>query len=372
MTNVIELPDQQKRYDEASEWLARLDKWEGVAASGVEEKTAMPELEKQALQQWMAAHPENQRLLFEMAELWDSMDTLSRLTGLFPRRDKNQFRPRTAIAIAASFLLATFIGLSTWGGWLSGDTPSANIYQTAIGEHSTVTLPDGTQLMLNTDTRVSVNYSDKHRLIMLSRGEINVSVAKDPNRPLSVVAGNKIVQAVGTEFNVEITDDKDIELVVTEGKVKVAVREPPSLVVSNTSNAVQTAEIQRLPASAVTVSAGEALVMTSPNKQSLLEDNVTVTEVTQAEIEVKLSWQKGNLVFRGESLEEAIKEVGRYTAVEFVFVDEDLKSVRVAGLFKAGDVEGLLAALRENFNIVSQLVDGEKVLLGTGKASIDP
>ena len=90
-----------------------------------------------------------------------------------------------------------------------------------------------------------------------------------------------------------------------------------------------------------------------------------VTDVTAEDIEVKLSWRRGNLVFTGESLEDAVKEVGRYTSVEFVFIDEHLKKVRVGGVFKAGDVEGLLATLRENFNIVSQRIDGETILLGT-------
>jgi len=101
--------------------------------------------------------------------------------------------------------------------------------------------------------------------------------------------------------------------------------------------------------------------MGASDSLTLLEERVTA--VPQAEVAVKLSWQQGNLVFRGESLEDAVKEVGRYTSVEFVFLDEELKKVRIAGLFKAGDVEGLLSALRENFNIVSQRIDGKKVLL---------
>jgi len=44
-------------------------------------------------------------------------------------------------------------------------------------------------------------------------------------------------------------------------------------------------------------------------------------------------------------------------------MSEDLKKMRVAGLFKAGDVEGLLATLRENFDIVSQRDGDGKVLL---------
>jgi len=76
-----------------------------------------------------------------------------------------------------------------------------------------------------------------------------------------------------------------------------------------------------------------------------------VSEISPEDIAVKLSWQQGNLIFRGESLAEAVDEIGRYTTVEFVILDENLKKLRISGLFKAGDVEGLLTTLKENFNI---------------------
>ncbi len=76
-----------------------------------------------------------------------------------------------------------------------------------------------------------------------------------------------------------------------------------------------------------------------------------------------MSWRQGNLIFRGESLEDAVAEIGRYTTVEFVILDDDLRKVRIAGLFKAGDVDGLLATLRENFNISYQHTGDGKIVL---------
>jgi transmembrane sensor len=81
------------------------------------------------------------------------------------------------------------------------------------------------------------------------------------------------------------------------------------------------------------------------------------------EIEVRLSWRNGNLVFRGESLSSAVSEVGRYTNMEFIIQSEELKQLRVAGLFRAGDVEGFLRSLRANFNIVDERIDGNTISL---------
>ena len=352
--NVVALSASTLRVDQASEWLALLDKYEG-------NQTAMPQSEVQAMQQWMASDADNKATLFEMAQLWDKMDALSRLSDLFSEPKKST-QPVYGFAMAASFLLAGFLGLFVinMGGDSNVDFGNG-LYQTAIGEHSTVTLSDGSELILNTNTQVMVSYTDKARLIYLKRGEVHVSVAKNPQRPLSVIAGKKYIQAVGTEFNIEITDSQNIELIVTEGKVEVGVHQP-STAFTEPVEQLSAESTQPSKVVPIAVSAGEELMLGS-TKDSVLPE--LVSDVTAEDIEVKLSWRRGNLVFTGESLEDAVKEVGRYTSVEFVFIDEDLKKVRVGGVFKAGDVEGLLATLRENFNIVSQQVDGKRILLGT-------
>ena len=62
-------------------------------------------------------------------------------------------------------------------------------------------------------------------------------------------------------------------------------------------------------------------------------------------------------------IQHIISEISRYTTIKFVFVDEDLRDVRVAGLFKAGDVSGFLTSLRANFDISYEHVDGDTVQL---------
>ncbi len=335
MTNISQIPTKPDRYDEASHWIVKLDR--GLSHD-----------EEIALQEWMALAPENQTILLQMTQLWDKMDAMSRLSDLFakPTRQKRPWQ-MPYIAIAASVIFTAAAGL-----WLLFPDSSAiddqYRYQTAVGEQSTVMLSDGTKMILNTNTIVTVEYSDHQRLLHLAQGELHVNVAKDKNRPLSVIARDQVVQAIGTEFNIEITSDQQIELVVTEGKVKVGVAKPQKKLLAN-------APPTSLPEMSRTVSAGEKIILGANDHD--------IVEVTADDIEVKLSWRQGNLIFRGESLEDAVREVGRYTSVEFIFTDDDLKKTRVAGLFKAGDVEGLLATLRENFDIVSQRIDKDKVLL---------
>ena len=131
-------------------------------------------------------------------------------------------------------------------------------FETAIGEQSTVTLSDGSVVVLNTNSLIRVVYAPNARVLHLERGEIHVDVAEDASRIFSVVAGDRIVQAVGTSFSVEITADQHIELVVTDGKVIVGVHTPtgsasraPPLLAQSSGN---------------TVKAGEEIVLGTPEE----------------------------------------------------------------------------------------------------------
>jgi len=346
MSNIIDFPNREQIYDQASLWIARIDR----------ELSAQ---EQQELTHWLAASEQHRSVLFEMAELWDKMDSLARLADLFqaPQPASTPARkPRFYGAIAASLALVALV--FSWNliapqqasliAWLHSDPAVVDgVYETAVGEHSNVNLPDGSVLVLNTNSRVVVKYSEDHRLFLLQRGELNIEVAHDKSRPLSVVAGNKVVQAVGTAFNVRIRNDNEIALLVTDGKVLVAKQ--------TAQQTIEKIVAKRLPKNSMAVAKGEKVILGAQQE--------TIAKADENEISAKLSWKQGNLIFRGETLEDALVEINRYTSVQFEVTDESIKQERIAGLFKAGDVDGLLAALEQNFNIRNQRIGNHKIRL---------
>lgn len=325
------------------------------------ERGLSPE-EERALQQWLLASRAHHREFLEMAKLWDKMESLERLACLFPEplvaNSRSAVSGRRPWAIAAMFALAVSITFA-WSS-LKLTTVFSNTsvhsqvsgsplrsYETAIGEQQAFALEDGTRVVLNTYSLIHVSYSDLNRILTLERGEIHVSVAHDPARPLSVVVGDTVVQAVGTEFNVEITSGQNVELVVTNGVVMIGVLD------ADVSELSVNEPVLLSPSSTLVASGQEVRLQSAPAQDIPIE----MKPIEAEEIAVRLSWRNGNLIFRGESLEEAVTEIGRYTAVEFVFLDEDSKKVRLLGMFRAGDVDGLLTALRKNFNISYEWVN---------------
>ncbi|RYY73023.1 MAG: DUF4974 domain-containing protein [Gammaproteobacteria bacterium] len=337
MNNVVDFPGQEKRLDEASLWITRLDR-------------KLSKSEKNELQSWLAQNPENGKALMQLAQLWDKMDKLSLLSELFqiqPRKKSYAMR----YAVAASFLFVCLGVFSQMDFDAKKITPSLSevAYQTVVGEQRKILLDDGSTLILNTDSQVKIIYSAKQRLLLLNRGEIHIDVAHDVLRPLRVVANDKIVQAVGTAFDVRLLNAK-VKVWVTEGRVAIA-----------DNKHIDPAELEKEPLNnpKLFISKGEKAVLSSANQR--------VEKISDGEMTAQLGWQEGNIVFRGETLDEAVLEFNRYSDKTFVIQDASLKHIRIAGVFKIGDTPSLLSTLHNNFNIQYKYDTANKILLTVRK-----
>jgi transmembrane sensor len=220
--------------------------------------------------------------------------------------------------------------------------PNPNIsrtYITAVGGRQEVTLLDHSKITLNTGTRMTVAYSPRSREVSLDYGEASFEVAPDAARPFNVHAGKRDFQVLGTRFNVRVLTSENVELTVSEGEVKVLYAPPrwPDTPAKRREN---------LSYGEATLTALETAVV-EPGYQS-------VRSLVANEMEARLAWQRGMLVFDGAPLEDVLAEVDRYTRTKFVLADKALANVQIAGTFRTGDVDGLLRELREKYHVDSR------------------
>ena len=331
--------------DVAADWIAKMDR--GLSAE-----------EEISLQHWMAEATEHRTTLLKMAKLWDNMAALERLKTLFPEppvaqsgTPQKSYKP---LAMAASLAFVGILVAFIYNVSLSQMAPEQQLVvlsqqqiETGTGDAKKVILSDDSELLLNTNSAVNVTYTRSQRAIELLRGEVHVKVAHNPKRPLSVYAGGQIIQAVGTAFNVQLIDEQ-VELIVTEGKVRVAKQAEATI------NPLQPENV-RLPDSLPALVEGQTSILTLPEIQ--------IDAIAELDIDASLSWQSGNLVFRGESLAQVLSEVSRYNTVSFEVQDKNLYDTQVVGLFKTNDLSGFLRALEQNFAIDNERVDSHKIVL---------
>ena len=91
-------------------------------------------------------------------------------------------------------------------------------------------LPDGTVVWLNAGSRIEYKIPDNKPVREVTmEGEAYFNVSKDPDHPFTVNAGEMIIKAYGTAFNVKAyPDEKAVETTLVEGSVSVEIENKPS------------------------------------------------------------------------------------------------------------------------------------------------
>lgn len=299
------------------------------------EAGALSPADAQAFSAWIAEAPEHQDAYAAADELWAASGQLERHPLFAETRAWAERTSRretvTRRAVAAAFA-ATVIGLGGVGVY-SQTAPKPLVdqaYRTAVGQQATVTLPDGSQLTLNTDTVVRTRADGVRRLVYLDKGQAFFKVAKDARHPFVVHAGGRTVTALGTAFDVRV-DHGELKVVLVEGRVRVQAAKPAAAPPSKDAGAASGAS----PPMATDMSAGSQLVALNDIEWRL----------TSTDVERETSWLKGQLVFDGEALGAIVEEMNRYSKRKMV-IDDRLAQRRLSGNFTPGDVHGFSQALR--------------------------
>jgi transmembrane sensor len=320
MSEVVRLRTRAEIDEEAAVWTWRLD-------SGA----LMPE-DQRAFETWLRQDPRHRRALEELSKVWGAMDQLA--ASKFTDRhhvlgDAQSDRPairsrRHAWWLAAAAVITLCI---TGSAWLQHGREFQTL-STAVGQQRNVTLADGSIVALNTNTIVETDLSRKLRQIYLRKGEAHFQVAHDRSRPFLVHAGDAVVRAVGTEFEVRLREDKHVEVLVNEGRVEV---QAAPIAAANPSEPVRAATVRAL-------SAGQQL--------STATVDIAVVPVGAQQLSSELAWREGAIVFDGESLAAAVAEIGRYTDSRIVISNASVGALKVGGRFRTDDVQGFFDGLQ--------------------------
>lgn len=241
-------------------------------------------------------------------QAFDSINTVWEAAGALPREPRRKPAVADRRMVLAS-TLALVAGAGTIGVWR---TSFAGVYATDIGEQRRVALDDGSLIILDTDSKVRVDFADSRRRVELIRGRAHFEVARDAARPFTVQAADKRVVALGTAF--EVTRDAgQVCVIVTKGEV--AVFDPK-----------KSAKQLALPGERVTLGAAAPKV-----------DRPNLARVT--------AWQQGRAVFDNDTLAAAVAEMNRYSRRPIVIEDEAAAAMHVSGVYSTGDTEAFASSL---------------------------
>jgi transmembrane sensor len=191
-------------------------------------------------------------------------------------------------------------------------------YHTHTGEVRDIQLADGSQLLLNTNTAISVDYQAGIRHITLHHGQARFTVAQDAQRPFEVNSGGLLVRALGTVFEVYNQESGGTRVIVQEHAV--AAR----LASANSGKDL---------AAPITVQEGQQLRYSG---SGALNRSETV-DLAQTS-----AWQHRKIAINDRPLGELIEELNRYRVGRIFLADANLNNLRVVGVFSLADPEAVL------------------------------
>ena len=267
---------------EAAAWLARLR---------ADDRTPADE---RAFQAWLAADASHIAAFEAINAMWDAAGGMARAR---PSRTPS-LRRRAVLAG-----LGTFVALGAGFSWENAD---AGVYETDVGEQKHVALDDGTQVFLDTDTRIRVRFDTALRSVELDRGRANFRVAPDAKRPFVVRAADQEIVASHTTFDVRRDGDR-VSVVLIAGKAALK------------SSAPQRAPDILTPGERVVAMTSDVVKHDKPNLTPLL------------------AWQTGQAIFENEKLADAAAEMNRYTTMKLEVGDPSIAGLRMSGVYRVGD-----------------------------------
>ncbi|HEX2933786.1 MAG TPA: FecR domain-containing protein [Bacteroidales bacterium] len=204
--------------------------WELIGGSFTDGLSTEEELK---LQQWLVSDPDNMVKYQQLRQIWDNStedyrlylmanedeawDTLrSKLKQ--PQKTKviklHTFR---AVQIAAAAVLILFV--AGVGYWI---TTKNNIqsYTTAKNEQKQVNLKDGTIILLDAATSITVaeGFNKENRTVTMTQGKASFTIEHQDNLPFIVEMGKVYVKDIGTAFDIKI-DQNQIMVAVTSGVI---------------------------------------------------------------------------------------------------------------------------------------------------------
>lgn len=218
-----------------------------------------------------------------------------------------------------------------------------NTMTTPKGRQFQLTLPDGTQVWLNSASsiRFPTTFTGKERRVEII-GEAYFEVAKNAQMPFRLDVGDKMeIEVLGTHFNVQAyNNDNTLKTTLLEGSVRVKAQ----------PRAKQTSQ---------------STTVLTPGQQAQINQNAadtkSVSVINDADIDKVMAWKNGHFNFEGASLEEVMKQLERWYDIEVVYESGIPDIAFVGKMTKDIPLSGLLIMLEKSK--VHTRLEGRKLVV---------
>jgi len=213
----------------------------------------------------------------------------------------------------------------------SSNKPTAyNTIEAPAGGKWSLTLPDGTQVWLNSSSSITypTQFSATERKVKI-KGEAFFDVAHNKKAPFIVSSGQQLIRVLGTEFNVEAYEEDAVaKTTLLKG--------------------------------AVAIESGNKTVKLVPGEQAKWNGKEIVKEVVDTE--AAIAWKEGYFKFN-ENIESILTKISRWYNVEIIYLSKPDPTTTFSGkIARDRNLNSVLKMLEYDGNIHFQ-IQGRRVIV---------
>jgi transmembrane sensor len=254
--------------------------------------------------------------------------------------------------IAASILL---LGAVVWGAYhyVRNQEEAINIRyitkSTNKRQRATVTLSDGSVVMLNAESSITYPevFAATSREIKLT-GEAFFEVVRDPDKPFTVESGGLLTTVLGTSFNIRTAPDRQTEVTVATGKVKIS----PDNKYNNKERATELEKILL------------------PKQQAKFDPEAYSIQISEVDLTKYLIWKEQDLNFELVPFPEVIQMLERWYHVKIILQNHASDHCLVRAKYQNESLPNVLDGLQLLIDFDYKTIDEGQILI-TAKGCVE-
>jgi transmembrane sensor len=212
-----------------------------------------------------------------------------------------------------------------------------NLYSTQPGSKSKLELPDGTQVWLNGNSKLTVGdgpFGSNSREVYLS-GEAFFDVARNDRVPFLIHTGTIDITVLGTAFNVKAyPGEKNVETALVRGLIEITTRHDPDrkIILKPNEKIIIPTDTAKAGARAQAIASSVyAITMLHQGRSGILADTV---------------WMQRKLEFDDEPFSELAPKMEAWFDIRIRFSSEFIKNKRFSGVIEKETLEETLKDMR--------------------------
>jgi transmembrane sensor len=277
----------------------------------------------------------------------------------------NPKRNLARIFVAASIVLALSVGgyflLNKQDNQQLSRQADQSVYLSPAGKRKSLTLSDGTVVLLNAGSKLTVlpGYNHQKREVLLE-GEGYFTVVHNSKSPFSVHTVNFDVNDLGTIFNVKAyASDKTSEAVLIKGSVEVVIKNRAANQKNNVANRIVLSPNKKLVI--LNDPLTDELVVKDNNRTSHYKVTGIGNNVFKNSI-VETDWTNNKLTFYDQKFDDIVPIIERWYNVKLIVHNKQLSGYNFTATFTKQSIDEVLMALKLTANF-SYRKEGDEIII---------